>query len=289
MSAAEAQISENAPTADRQQEAAPALRRAAFGAELALAVLLAVILARLIWTFAAPDAFAPQTSSALSSAQPAMQARGAQDWSVLWRFDPFNRSAVAAAAQVEDAPETTLNLKLNGVRAGFEGADGVAYVTLPDNTQGAFREGESLLDGVTLERVFPDRVIIRRNGVPESLYLDGGRKPFGGQAASADSERVQAPRTVDVGGLLGSVSLAPAFEGARFQGFRIESADAALLGQYQLQNGDVLESVDGQRLTQDGDPAALAQLFEQQGEIELTISRDGDRLTRRIQLGDETE
>ena len=288
MSTLDAQFSED-PAPGKMRETPPVFRRAAFGAELTLAMVLAVIAARLVWTIITPDAFSPHVNAAPGDARAVVQARGAQDWSVLWRFDPFNRSAVAASAQVEDAPETTLNLKLNGVRAGFEGADGVAYVTLPDNTQGAFREGESLLDGVTLERVFPDRVIIRRNGVPESLYLDGGRKPFGGQAASADSERVQAPRTVDVGGLLGSVSLAPAFEGARFQGFRIESADAALLGQYQLRNGDVLESVDGQRLTQDGDPAALAQLFEQQGEIELTISRDGDRLTRRIQLGDETE
>ena len=100
MSTLDAQFSED-PAPGKMRETPPVFRRAAFGAELTLAMVLAVIAARLVWTIIAPDAFSPHVNAAPGDARAVVQARGAQDWSVLWRFDPFNRSAVAGAGCVQ--------------------------------------------------------------------------------------------------------------------------------------------------------------------------------------------
>jgi len=272
----------------RPAEAPRAVRFTALALEIALAAVLAVLAARLVWTIAAPDAFAPRsTGPEAAPAQAAAQARGAQDWSVLWRVDPFSRLDGAADDAVRDAPETTLNLDLNGVRAGFDAEGGVAFITLPDNSQGTFQEGAEILDGVTLERVYHDRIILRRNGVAESLYLDGERTLFGAQTPPDAAPRPDSvgAEAVSVETVLGRLDLAPAYEGARFQGLQVRGRDAAALEPYGLQPGDIIESVGGVRLAEDGDPSVIADMFDAGEPVALVISRDGDRLDRRIELG----
>jgi general secretion pathway protein C len=53
---------------------------------------------------------------------------------------------------VQEAPETKLNLVLKGVRASADGT-GVAMIVMPNNRLSIFAPGETILDGVVLDRV----------------------------------------------------------------------------------------------------------------------------------------
>ncbi len=260
-------------------------------AETLLAVLLALIAARLIWTLAAPDAFAPQVAIA-APAESAVSVRGAQDWSVLWRFDPFFRGGGPAAPdEVSNAPETTLNLTLAGVRAEPGGEGGVAYIVTPDNAQGAFREGEEIIDGVMLTRVFHDRAIIDRNGEAESLMLDAGRRPFEGggsaspaPAASGETEVIEQAQAED---LLAQMQFEPYRGEDGAVGFMIRSDNNALLADHGLRPGDVVLSIGGvsaASAVEGGDPGALWSAFNAGGATQLEILREGERITRSVRL-----
>ncbi len=136
--------------------------------ELLLVVTLALFAAQLIWTVATPmplPVFGNSGTDATASAN--------TDHMLVLDFDPFHRASVSAAAQQEAvAPETTLDLKLYGVRALKDPKAGSAIIRLPDHTQVALRVGMTILEGVTLAAVHPDRVVVSRRGALETLSLD---------------------------------------------------------------------------------------------------------------------
>lgn len=74
---------------------------------------------------------------------------------------------------VTDAPETKLNLTLNGVVASTEKNSGAAIISRGNN-QATYGIGDKI-DGTqaTLHQVFADRVILSNRGSKETLMLDG--------------------------------------------------------------------------------------------------------------------
>lgn len=268
------------------------LRLAVLLAETGLVVILGLIAARLIWTLTTPDAFAPRVETEAPAATPGVTVRGAQDWSVLWRFDPFFRDGGPAAPdEISNAPETTLNLVLAGVRAESGGQGGVAYIVTPDSVQGAFREREEIIGGVTLTRVFHDRAIIDRNGEAESLMLDAGRRPFqaGKSAAPAPAAagKTEVIEQAQAGDLLARMQFEPYRGEGGVAGFMIRSDNHSLLAEYGLRPGDVVLSIGGvsaASAVEGGDPGALWSAFNAGGATQLEILREGERITRSVRL-----
>jgi general secretion pathway protein C len=137
---------------------------ATFAAEAAAVGLLAFLLARLVVSFYPPLVDAPLGLGAAAS-----RTSPAQSWALL---DPFRRSAAigdAGPVEAVDAPATTLNLLLVGVRSEGDGV-GVAIIQTPDNQQRRYVVGDAVLDGATLAAIEPGVVSIRRaDGAMESL------------------------------------------------------------------------------------------------------------------------
>ena len=94
------------------------------------------------------------------------------DYSVLIADNPFLgqvEGPLIDNAAALNAPETSLNLTLKGVRATGDGK-GVAYILLPAGQQVLAKVGTEILDDVEVEYVFEDRVTLRTLEGLETLY-----------------------------------------------------------------------------------------------------------------------
>jgi general secretion pathway protein C len=254
-------------------------------AEICLIALIAFLLARLVW-------IAVEPGGAVMGVQPMgdvfRQAPGGDapalsgNMSLLTTFDPFNRGGVVADI-VQEAPETKLNLVLKGVRASANGT-GVAMIVMPNNRLNIFAPGETILDGVVLDRVYGDRVTLRKDGQIEALLMSSGAdrlsvlsspgdikpKTSGGSQAAGD-DLISTTAT----DFLANLVINPVHRGSDFVGYEISSrGDAALLERSGLKPGDIVLSVDGVSIGATA-PGELAMKLSSSRKVRLRIDRDG--------------
>lgn len=90
--------------------------------------------------------------------------------------------AVVEAPIVESAPDTRLNLVLYSTVAANEPEGGYATIGKKGKSGEFFRVDDDVLGEATLAQVFPDKVILARNGQYETLRFD--EKPSAGQTGS---------------------------------------------------------------------------------------------------------
>ena len=72
----------------------------------------------------------------------------------------------------DTVPLSSLNLALTGVMV--RGTDSFAIISANAGPETSFAIGEEILSGASLHAVYPDRAILRRNGVLEALVLKEG-------------------------------------------------------------------------------------------------------------------
>ncbi|MET1112180.1 MAG: type II secretion system protein N [Allosphingosinicella sp.] len=157
--------------------------------EFALIALIALQVARLIWTAATPVGPLGAWSGAAS-------ARGDESSAVLAAFDPFFRLSGAAGP----VTVTSLNLKLFGIRQDQASGRGSAIIAGSDGQQRSIAVGEEIEPGVTLKSVDFDSVTISRGGADEQLFMDQSQAPAtvtapAGPAQTAPTAPVVQPTT----------------------------------------------------------------------------------------------
>lgn len=223
-------------------------------------------------------------------------------------FNPFRpaarssndgpRAAPGANRAVAEAPETSLNLKLFGVRAMGEGG-GAAIIGSSVGEQAAYAVGDALVSGARLHAIEPTRIVIARDGVLESLYLEGldpaqRRRPEAAAVESGDAHEdletrgraASVRRAATAAGrgseIFGEV-LEP-FPGVRFEprqngeAFTVKADPEvqASLGALGLRDGDVVIALNGAPATR---AAAETAFRNAAGDLEITVERDGVRRT----------
>jgi hypothetical protein len=168
--------------------------------------------------------------------------------------NPFSNGAppiAADAVELVNGPalaETTLNLTLHGT--WIDATGGTAIIKTPDDKQGRFRQGETVWESVTLERVFRDQVVINRDGVLESLRLVG-REPSLSQPGADTAAAGATPTTGEVFATLGSfIAIAPETDNVGGVNLVLEpgggdQAYSSFLASG-LRPGDILVGVDGE-------------------------------------------
>lgn len=138
---------------------------------VALAVVIGMFLAKIFWAIFAP---APTGAKTVSGELPRPlvenKATLIVDRTVLFKKNFFKGSEREIVVD-EDAPETTLNLKLEGVTA-----PSTAYIVLPNNERKRFQSGEQVSEGVELIAIESDRVVLSRDGNTEVLLLNPTRQ-----------------------------------------------------------------------------------------------------------------
>ena len=265
-------------------------------AEIALVILLAWLVARLVLGLLAP----------LADVQPGRLGPGPEGNSpainaaVFSRFDPFVGHAPApdAKPQIRQVTtQTTLNLTLFGVWPDGDG-QGSAIIGTATGGQNVYRvkqgaSQEEIMAGVGLAQVHGDHVIITRAGVLESLYMperlsasrpaqamvQKGRRNAAGTIDTIDT---QLPDNLDIVDMVDAItsyfSLEPSFtnEGV-FIGYAVYPAsDAGVFARVGLVEGDIITAINGRPAP--NQPEALIDLLggmTPNDSLRLTLSRGG--------------
>lgn len=172
------------------------------------------------------------------------------------------------------APATSLDLQLLGVRARAEGGGGSAIMRRPDGSQDVFAVGQAIGGGVTLAAVWPDRVVISRDGILESVPLAQSRLMSAGSenAASPTPAANPEPAALTLERLISAMTLR---RGGNGEVVLMPGADPALFAAAGFQAGDRLVHVNGRPVESAEDlPDIIADLAGVGGVV-LAIDRGG--------------
>jgi len=266
-------------------------RRLAGATNLLLVLAIAYLLAGLTWqVIPAPPVPAPATPG--QGASP-VAGHSAPKTSAIAAWHLFGEPQVnAQQAQPIEAPETHLNLVLRGVLASDDQAHARAIIAEPDGNENYYAIGAALPGGAKLTRIYPDRVLLKRNGRYETLHLPregkqdrpGGTSSRAGGSQSGESAgRILAhyrdslarnPRS-----LLDLARPQPAVKNGRFVGFRLRPGQKPdLMARLGLRSGDVVTAINGVKLTSPG--RGIKALRDLQGahSVNLTVQRAGREL-----------
>jgi general secretion pathway protein C len=154
-----------------------------------------------------------------------------------------------SAADSGDPSPTTANLILQGTIAASDPRHGVAIISAEGPAQ-VYQVGDGI-GGATLNSVYLDRVMLKRDGRLESLALprlpaSGGDRPRPGPDAKADDAPGPGRATPkSMGDLMGTDPATNEDSGA-FEGFRLRPGrTGAAFMRAGLRNGDIMTAVNG--------------------------------------------
>lgn len=273
--------------------------------EILLAAILAFVAARLVWLVISPmDSVANFTDRPLASpiSGPSGAISLSVDRSILISNNPF--ASDAPEEIIVSAPETSLNLQLDGLRmSDSESVLSNAIIRTQNGIAKNFRVGDEIIAGVTLERILSDRVIISRDGVSETLMRGG--KGAGLSVISDDSQAITAsaresdaqteveaslpPITGRVAGpdvLFTAMSIAPTRLENGIEGYRVSArGDAEAMRQAGFEPGDVLLQFNGTSVANIDVDSLFGELENIDTAI-LRVDRNGTERTIRLELGE---
>ena len=206
-------------------------------------------------------------------------------------FGRYETTAPGEAALLS-APETPLNLTLVGVLADDREDYSRALIAVQNAEEKGYAIGDDVTRGVTLQAIFPDRVILSRNGRLETLSLEKGKPSSGdvsytpppaapaedGSESSAAQQlsRIREEILQDPAKASEYVRVQPANVGGQLKGYRVyPGRDRAIFSNAGLRPGDLVTAVNGVQLD---DPAKALQLLgdlSQAGQLNLVVERGG--------------
>ena len=279
-------------------------RPALIALNLLLLAMIAFFAARIVSTMvatrlAAPTA-RPAVTAPVASAPSAVEPESA--YAVIAERDVFNAVKREGRESRSSAPtefkRTDLNLKLWGTALAHDPA--LSYAIIEDQAarrQNLYRVGDPVLEVATLSRVEWDRVILDRDGEEEVLEISSARASGpaaatgapGATSAAAAGERIR--KTSDTKFLIDRRELestvaninevftqaraVPYFEDGKTVGFRVFAIKpGSVFEKIGLQNGDVINRVNGVELT---DPTKAITLFtelQNEGHIAVDLQRN---------------
>lgn len=212
-----------------------------------------------------------------------------------------SRDGTQPGAQPADAPETRLNLRLQGVFATGDG-NGLAIIAAGNAEESVFTVGDRVAGQARVNGIYGDRVILERDGTLETLKLadegvttraavnDGEREARGNRDLQRIAGRAQELRSRLMSNpleLARMVRFQPYLRDGELIGYRIQprAADAQLLSELGLRPTDVITSINGVELS---DPAKAQQVLQQvqtADSISVSWLRDGEQRQMTIPIG----
>ncbi|NQY38884.1 MAG: hypothetical protein HRT80_02165 [Henriciella sp.] len=273
--------------------------------EIVLAAVLALLVARLAWLLIAPEeAVSNFTDRPLASpiSGPSGAISLSVDRTILISNNPF--ASLELEEIVISAPETSLNLQLDGLRASDNTSVlGNAIIRTQNGIAKNYQVGDEIIAGVTLERILSDRVIINRDGVSETLMQGGkgaGLSVIGDESqavtaaspnsgSSSEAQTSLPPITGRVAGpdvLFTAMSITQTRLDNGAEGYRLSPrGDAAMMRQAGFEPGDVLLQFNGTSVAN----IDVDNLFSELEGLEtaiLRVDRNGTERTIRLELGE---
>ncbi len=140
-------------------------RTAVIAAAVLLVAALAQAAVRMVAVLGAPPSPVPARSIADLTRETGRPAASLAQWRLFGQAQPFVDPRQALA------PDTNLALTLYGIVAADDPRGGRAIIGGADVPQASYATGATLSPGVVVDSVYPDRVLLSRNGVLETLRL----------------------------------------------------------------------------------------------------------------------
>lgn len=294
----------------------PRLAQSRWLPALAIALALTAIvldLTRLLWQWLAPP---PEI---LVDAAPAVAGPSPQASLPLAQFHLFGSAVDPAGGAYANAPDTALNLSLKAVNSHHEQRLARAVIADEQQNERVYKVGDEFPNGVRVQAIYPDRVVLNAAGRIEVLRLRqpgaaigqaGGRAasapavtqpgsnglvgldrlpPAGGQnfvnplavtSAPVDWEAVRQQAIADPGSIAKTFSVLPVLVDGKLAGVRVSSNTyGEQLAQAGLKPDDVVTAVNGRRLDSIEAGYAALESLKTAGAVTLTVNRDGAEKT----------
>lgn len=286
--------------------------RTAQMASVLLAVILVWLLARTFWLLVPGDDGTndvPLRAAAVATSAPTLS---------ISKWHLFGNATNSAAAR-RDAPATTLNLSLRGTLADADPHSGLAVIANEQGVERAWRVGEEIAPGVTLDEVHADRVVLLHDGTQEVLNLPrdepsqavapippgmrGGASPRNTTpVAAAGAIASFEPPSLAHGAVdwqqamekIGSspaevarnVRIDPVISNGQISGVRVSAAngDAALLGKFGLRPSDIVTAVNGVPVDSVQRGQQILESLRNANAVRVTVTRDGSPTEVTVQL-----
>lgn len=201
----------------------------------------------------------------------------------------FFKQITTASSNSTNAPDTVLQLKLDGVFASNNNAQSSAIISEQGQVTGKlYRVGQQVSSGVTLSAVYVDRVLLQRNGIDEVLRfvktnLLGGDAPIAQPVASPNKRGARDLLSQAIGRLEAEPSAYLSEMGLlarNGQGYEItDNTPAHLRRNLSLKAGDKLLKLNGQPLGNPQRDKDLLQQVQQTGHARIDIQRGSQTLT----------
>ena len=200
----------------------------------------------------------------------------------------------AAQSTVIDAnaPQTSVQLVLAGVLAVPDPKRGLAIIGPNAGAAKLYSVGSAVPGGVNLYAVYPDRVLLDRSGVIESLLLPkklavASTMPVAEAGGQSPAQRLAA-LAQGGGGLLGGLVRAQAvFAGGKLNGYRIFPGGRASIGSFTqlgLRPGDLVTAVNGTALDDPNRANEILQTLSSAATANLTVTRNGQSVDLNLNL-----
>lgn len=198
--------------------------------------------------------------------------------------DPFIKGTNQSLNQVFsiDIPPTSLSLRLYGIRYSNSGQLDAAILGFDPNNQRIYKTNEVIADDIILEFIEPERVVISRGGIRESVTFDSDTvlSPEITKALANSSKGIKV-EDINSSALSQMISFQPYFSNGTLKGYQIYPGNQSkLFDSSGLKSGDVLVAVNGLDIK---DPSVLKELSVF-GQVKLNLIRDDDDLSIIVKL-----
>jgi len=192
---------------------------------------------------------------------------------------------------VDELEPTKLKLVLLGTVSGSDEYDYAVIREGGSRTQGLFQVGDSVSDA-TVKKIMRTRVVLRVGEKDEILAMEEQKKESAPERPTAAARASGTPQTItvdknvvdealsDVSKIMSQVRVRPYFSGGKPDGFMVSRiAPGSLFQQMGLQNGDVIQGVNGEPLGSPKDVLEMYGQLESGSEISINIKRRGRQET----------
>ncbi|OCQ45203.1 type II secretion system protein GspC [Aeromonas veronii] len=258
---------------------------------LALLIMLAQQSAALTWrllTLASPQTSQPWQPSAVAVNGQSNPRLELGEVSRLALFGKAIPKAQAKAAVAANAPRTQLNAQLNGVLASSDPAKSIAIIAM-SGIQNSYGVGD-MIDGTQarIRQVYPDRVIIERDGRDETLMLDGEEygKPLP-QTNTAPLGSLRSELMADPGKITDYLNISPVQVDGHMTGYRLNpGSNPEFFNQSGLQANDLAISINGLDLRDNMQAMQAMQQMAGATEMTVTVERQGEQFDIYVRLSE---
>jgi general secretion pathway protein C len=281
---------------------------------IALALVWVVLsLSRLLWQWLTPvDEIVPALIVPSADQSPVSNLSLAQ-------FRLFGSVVDPASGAYANAPDTALKLTLKGTNSHNEQSHARAVIADEQQTEKLYKVGDEFPNGVRVQAIYPDRVVLNAAGRIEVLRL----RQMSGSVSGADASAGPSPRSVvtpGANGLIGLNQIAPSAPGSvnpmalvtapidweavrqqaiadpssiakafsvlpvmidgKLAGVRVSSNTyGEQLAQAGLKSDDIVTAVNGRTLDSIEAGYAALDSLKTAGAVTLTVRRDGSEKT----------